>query len=210
MLKKSKTICFLAMLALALFPFISTGSSVYASEVYNQKVNEIKKVVDNQLKKMENMTPAEKADEVNRLLNQYEGASVTFDNSISPDMPVFRNARPSTELRIVNGGLNFFAYNQAGINHLADLFGKLAFSEGVSGGSAGIAAIIAGALGIATAATAGLAAAIAAMGGYAFSQFGAARDIMREHEKDGDTTAGVRITVTEVLDITNKGINAYG
>ena len=47
--------------------FISTGSSVYASESYNQKVNEIEKVVDNQLKKMENMTPAEKLDEVNRL-----------------------------------------------------------------------------------------------------------------------------------------------
>ncbi len=31
------------MLALALFPFISTGSSVYASESYNQKVNEIEK-----------------------------------------------------------------------------------------------------------------------------------------------------------------------
>ena len=59
------------MLALALFPFISTGSSVYASESYNQKVNEIEKVVDNQLKKMENMTPAEKLDEVNRLLSQY-------------------------------------------------------------------------------------------------------------------------------------------
>ncbi|WP_445450971.1 hypothetical protein [Enterococcus faecalis] len=43
MFKKSKTICFFAMLALALFPFISTGSSVYASESYNQKVNEIEK-----------------------------------------------------------------------------------------------------------------------------------------------------------------------
>lgn len=52
---------------------------------------------------MENMTPAEKLDEVNRLLSQYEGATVNFADAISPGMPVLRNARPSTELRIVNG-----------------------------------------------------------------------------------------------------------
>jgi len=32
---------------------------------------------------------------------------------------------------------------------------------------------------------------------------------MRDHEKDGDTKAGARITITETLDITNMGINAY-
>ncbi|WP_368556171.1 hypothetical protein [Enterococcus faecalis] len=209
MFKKSKTICFFAILALALFPFISTGSSVYASESYNQKVNEIEKVVDNQLKKMENMTPVEKLDEVNRLLSQYEGATVNFADAVSPDMPVLRNARPSTELRIVNGGLNFYAYNQAGINKLADLFAKLGLMEGASGGSGGIAAAIAGAMGIATGATAGLAAVVVALGSYASYRFATANGIMRDHEKDGDTKAGARITITETLDITNMGINAY-
>ncbi|PWI82977.1 hypothetical protein DKB98_06055 [Enterococcus faecalis] len=206
MFKKSKTICFFAMLVLALFPFISTGSSVYASESYNQKVNEIEKVVDNQLKKMENMTPAEKLDEVNRLLSQYEGATVNFADAVSPDMPVLRNARPSTELRIVNGGLNFYAYNQAGINKLADLFAKLGLMEGASGGSRGIAAAIAGAMDIATA---GLAAVVVALGSYASYRFATANGIMRDHEKDGDTKAGARITITETLDITKMGINAY-
>ncbi|MFK4568190.1 hypothetical protein [Enterococcus sp. UD-01] len=207
MTKKSKIACLIAGIFLTLIPFATSGSYVYANETYNQSLNETKKVVDKQLKKMEHMTLEEKEAEVNRLLKQYEGMTVTLYTSGNP---MLRNAKPSTELKVINGGINYFAYNQAGINKLANLFGQLSFAEGTSGGAAGIAAVIAGALGVATAATAGLAAIIAAMGAYAFQRFAVANKVMREHEKAGHSKAGARITLTEVLDITKMGINAYG
>ncbi|MGX7265710.1 hypothetical protein [Enterococcus crotali] len=207
MFKKSKFLCLIAGIFMGLIPLATSSSYVYANETYKQSLNETQKVVDEQLKKMENMTLEEKEAEVNRLLKQYDGMTVTLYTSGNP---ILRNAQPSTGIKVINGGMNFFAYNKAGINKLANLFGQLSFAEGASGGASGMAAIIAGALGVATAATAGLAAIIAAMGAYAFQQFADANKVMREHEKAGHSKAGVRITFTEVLDITNMGINAYG
>jgi hypothetical protein len=178
MAKKSKIVCLIAGIFLTLIPFVTSGSYVYANGTYNQSLNETKKFADKQLKKMEHMTLEEKEAEVNRLLKQYEGTTVTLYTSGNP---MLRNAQPSTELKVINGGMNYFAYNQAGINKLANLFGQLSFAEGASGGAAGIAAVIAG-----------------------------ANKVMREHEKAGHSKAGARITLTEVLDITKMGINAYG
>ncbi|MBP2098630.1 hypothetical protein [Enterococcus rivorum] len=207
MFKKSKLVCLIAGIFLTLTPFITSSSYAYANEAYDQSLNETQKVVDSQLKKMEHMTVSEKADEVNRLLKQYEGMSLTLDTPLSRNV---KPAQPSTEVKVVNGGINFFAYNKEGINKLANIFANLSFSEGFIGGSGGVAGLIAAALGLGSALTAGLAGILAALGSYAFTYFGAARDIMREHDKAEHKKAGVRISVTEVLDITNKGINAYG
>lgn len=189
-------------------PFINTGSYVYANDLVSQDAIKTKNVVDNEVKKINNMTEDEKIVELNRLLEQYDGLSTTLDNPVISGRNV-KPQQPSTEAKVVNGGLNFYAYNKAGINKLANLFANLSFSEGAAGGSAGLSATIAGALGVATAATLGFAAVLGAMGAYAAVQFNSARSIMRDHEKAGHSKAGVRVSVTEVIDITNKGINAY-
>lgn len=216
MFKKSKLFCFVLGIFLTISPFINCGSFVYAAEQnqlavqeYNETVATYKKVIDEQLKKMETMTKEEKINEVNRLLSEHEGETITLFNP-SDNFSRATRAAAKTEVKIVNGGMNYFAYNKEGINKLANLFGGIAGGDGAAGGSAGIAAIIAGALGIATWLTAGLAALIAALGGFVATRFGTAREMLRTHEYLGHSKAGTRITVTETLDITNMGINAYG
>lgn len=219
-MKKVKLFVLGAVLSLGLFPLIMTGTNVYAAEEimqeqteYQKNIDDYQKIIDIQQKKMASMTSDERINEINRLFNELEGTEISLSNenifAISKSGVSKRSASGATDLKIVNGGINFWASSPAGIDELANIFGMAALGEGAAGGISGIAGTMAGLAGAATVATGGLAALLTAIGGYLAVRFNSANDILREHQAAGDHQAGVRVTTTETLDITSMGIDAY-
>lgn len=189
-------------------PLLVTAGTVQAAETVNIQQSKniaFQQALREQLSKMETMTETEKIEEFKKFLAQHEGETFSFIQEGTG----FRSAAITT-VKIVNGGINFWAFNPEGIDKLANTFGWAAFGEGATLGATALATGIATKLGIAaTALTGGLAAIIAGLGTYLISHFTTANNILREYEKAGATTAGVRLTATETLDISHLGPEAY-
>lgn len=171
---------------------LNESEDLVLTDAQTQKAAEIEKEVQ----RLNSLPEYQKNEEIAKTLAEAEGQEFYFGENTG----IATRAAASTNAKIVNGGINFFAYNKEGVNKLANTLGSC---SAASGGATGIAALIAKfAPGISTKVAASI---IAGIGGYVTKRFSDARTIVRKKS----TKAGVRITATETIDITSKGINAY-
>lgn len=163
------------------------------TESEKQKTLEITKEV----KRLNSLTEEERNAEISKTLAEAEGQEFYFGEQTST-LGTYSVA--STNAKIVNGGFNFFAYNQAGVNSLAN---SLATCATATGGITFIAGLIAK---FAPTISSKIAASLlTGFGGFVTVRFADGAKIARSKTNK----AGVRITVTETLDITSMGIDAY-
>lgn len=168
------------------------SEELHLTGAQEKKAEEIEKEVQ----RLNSLPDQQRNEEIAKTLAEAEGQEFYFGEQTG----IMSRAAASTNAKIVNGGINFFAYNKEGVNKLANSLGTCATA---TGGATAIAGLIAKfAPGISTKVAASV---VAGIGGLVTKRFYDARGIVRKKT----TKAGARITVTETLDITNKGINAY-
>lgn len=163
-------------------------------------------IVEKEIDRLMSLSEEERNAEIAETFEEYEGTEFYFgEQSISSKFSVLRaTATPSTNAKFINGGMNFFAYNWAGINSMANTF----IHVGVA--NAGISYIVARLIKYApTLGTKILSTFVSGLAGLVGLRFSQAGKKMRSFDVAGRKKGGVRITATEMLDISGKGINAY-
>lgn len=108
------------------------SEEVHLTVAQEEKAEEIEK----EIQRLNSLSEKQRTEEIAKTLAEAEGQEFYFGEQTG----VMSRAAASTNAKIVNGGVNFFAYNKEGVNKLANTLGIIATA---TGGASAIAGLIA-------------------------------------------------------------------
>lgn len=148
-----------------------------------------------EVKRLNSLPEKQRNEEISQIFAEAEGLELQMGEQTG----IMSRAAAQTEAKIINGGINSYAYNKEGVKKLVDMSNQMATTYGIINIAYGFVSYFpAIPVKVATAI-------LAPMAGVLNTRFRAGCNIMRTKT----TRGGFRITLTDTLDITSKGINAY-